>query len=631
MNCEHIEERLSAYLDNMLIPEERREIAIHLQGCSRCMMSLAELRQNDILLAQLPRMSPSPMLRERLFSLPEMRELTGTNQSHFSLADEWTRPLGPARVDKRDSHPYLVSLPGGRNAQSQHKEIPPTPPTTRLRPSSTHLSPQKRKPFVPLQMAVAALLLVVLGSAALFVLAKRHQAPGNVVNGAITPPAAGPGAGPLAAGTRFVFLRDGALWSTLVGGNKQKPERLTPTNVTVATNWTVSPALPGHTAGDMLAYIDLQSAAVHTIRSDGQQDTTIQQPLLKAGTVPATIWETTTGETMLSSMVWSKDGSLLAFVGDPAGTGTTNLYLYGTETGKVQAALPGLKGSVAHPVWSADSKRLALTLAHDGIVSVLDYNVQSQGVLDLSNLAAAQGNSLNGILSLDWSPSASAPAVTWSLGTIGHVSSLWIHRVGTSGTIYPQQLLSGNYVQALYSQSGDNGAGSWLVVSTLSGLAGDLWRIDLAPGATLVQLSRGKQVSLVRWAPDGSAAFYMDQQSNGLGSGSIVNVSTGANQLLASNVAANPIPVWSANSSQLAYSTGTRINIVNAQNGSQVLQLPLQGTATSLSWSPGTAQQLVVSLLDSARGIYLVDTAHNTTLRLDQLGTNSTIQWSEIP
>lgn len=81
MNCEHVEERLSPYLDNMLAPDERREIAMHLQSCPHCMMSLAEFRQNDILLAQLPRVSPHPALRERLLSSPEMLELPETTHN----------------------------------------------------------------------------------------------------------------------------------------------------------------------------------------------------------------------------------------------------------------------------------------------------------------------------------------------------------------------------------------------------------------------------------------------------------------------------------------------------------------------------------------------------------------------
>lgn len=85
MICEQVEERLSAYLDNMLAPAERRDVTIHLQTCSLCLTSLAELYQNDLLLTLLPRVSPTPTLGERLFSLPELLELANTAPPILSL------------------------------------------------------------------------------------------------------------------------------------------------------------------------------------------------------------------------------------------------------------------------------------------------------------------------------------------------------------------------------------------------------------------------------------------------------------------------------------------------------------------------------------------------------------------
>src|SRR5207302_3687187 len=133
-----------------------------------------------------------------------------------------------------------------------------------------------------------------------------------------------PGTPPFPAGLRFVFLRDGALWSVLADGSGSqppRPERLTPSNVSVAPNWVVAPALPGRAAGDMLAYIDTNKGYIHIVRSDGLQDTTILQPLLKT----ASIQDTGTWATILSSLAWSTNGSMLAFVADPTGTGQTNL------------------------------------------------------------------------------------------------------------------------------------------------------------------------------------------------------------------------------------------------------------------------------------------------------------------
>ncbi len=188
MNCGQVEEQLSAYLDDMLAPQERREITFHVQTCSHCMMSLAELRQNDILVARLPRISPHPALAGRLFSCPEMLELTGTMHNHAPLFDEWTRPLAPRHQGRRENHPYLVALPGGRSSQIQNTMIPPTPPTIPLHPTQPDSPPRARKLFTPLHIAIAALLLLALSLALLFRLYAHHhrqraeQQPGQSVH-----------------------------------------------------------------------------------------------------------------------------------------------------------------------------------------------------------------------------------------------------------------------------------------------------------------------------------------------------------------------------------------------------------------------------------------------------------------
>lgn len=639
MNCELVEERLSAYLDNMLVPGERQEVTVHLQSCPRCMMLLAELRQNDILLAQLPRVSPHSSLRQRLFSSPELLELVGTtNRGPGSTAvDEWTRCLGTRQLGGREvnSHPHLVSLPGGRTALPRAGDVPATPPTVILHPSSSRARRRGRLLFSPLKLALTMIIVAALGTAGLFGLSlHRSMTASRAVSGVITPPAAGPMTGqgqPLAAGTRFVFLRDEALWSTLADGSDNQPERLTPTDVDVGADWVVSPRQTGHTAGDLLAYIDLNKATLHTIRSDGQLDERVAQTLLKAGVATASVWKTPVGQTILNSLAWSPDGSLLAFVAASTNDGQTSLYLYSPATSQTQRVPLSVKGSVSRPAWSPDSARLAFEVTHNGLVSILDYNVQDQGVLELTNLAASQGNNENNILSLGWSPSTSEPAVTWSLGVNGHVNSVWMHHVGEGGTPYPEMLAQGTYMQALYSPNGDNGIGSWLIVGFQKGQAGDIWRMDLTHSASMVPLSMNRQVSQACWSPDGSSVFYIDQPANGLGSGYIVNVATGKTVPVASAVAVSPLPVWSADGQQLAYSTGMHVGIMHIQKNSQVFQLHLEGEPIAFSWSPVSVHQLIVSLSDVSQGLYLVNTATNTLQRLDSLGTGSQIQWTEIP
>ncbi|HEY1349760.1 MAG TPA: zf-HC2 domain-containing protein [Ktedonobacteraceae bacterium] len=603
MNCEQVEEHLSAYLDNMLAPEEYRALTIHLQNCLRCMLSLTELRQNDLLLAHLPRFHPSAVLYERIFSAPEC---VGQIRA---LSEQGTR--------------------AGRQMLQVHTPLNLPDRLTCAPPA--HVSPSRPTPFIPLKWALAAALTIVLGAATFFGLNFTRPAR-TALPAAITPPAAGPDSRqtiPLAAGTRCVFLRDGTLWSVLIDGEAHQPERLTPADVTVAAGWQVNPRAHGHLAGDMLAYIDQQSARIHTIRSDGQLDTAVPQVLLK-GVGGATDWAGNTATAILNSLAWSTDGSTLAFVGNSTADGQTHLYLYSLATQTVQEVSSGLPGNAAHLAWSPDSTRLAFTLAYNGTMSVLDYNIQSREVLNLSNLAASRGDSARQILTLGWSLATSAPAVTWSLGSIGRISSLWIHRVGTTGSLYPQLLLGGTYLQALYSPGAGHGAGSWLVVTTIAGRAGDAWHIDLTPGAQALPVSQGKQISLTRWSPDGAGVFYLDGQNNGSGSGHLVDLTNGSDRLLSSNVAANPAPTWSEDGRQLAYSAGTIVTFVSITDGSQVARSQLPGRIINLAWSPLANHRLIVVLDSPDAGLYLVDGLHSAPVRLAQAAASG-IQWTEIP
>ena len=378
MNCERVEELLSAYLDNALAFEEWRAVSAHLQTCANCSVMLAEFRRNDTLIARLPRVGPDLALRNRIFSSPEYLELTGTFDISSEAHKDWTVPELPAHLTRRDTpgRPQLVAIPGGRS----------TAPTPSISPLPPHKS-RNSGTFRTLVVVLAATIILAISIGSFLGLnSLRHQAQ-VTNNGAIIPPTGPLQSGPLSAGVRFVFLRDGSLWSRVTNSSNHQADRLTPDNVTVAANWMVSPVQPGRSAGDMLAYIDLQRAFVHIIRSDGQQDTIIKQPLLSTNTQPASVWDTDTGATILNSLAWSKDGSMLAFVAAPHNTNQTRLYIYSTETGMIQMVpVPfSVKGSISHPVWSPDSIRVAFELANNGSVSILDYNTQNHGLLTITN------------------------------------------------------------------------------------------------------------------------------------------------------------------------------------------------------------------------------------------------------
>jgi WD40 repeat protein len=625
MNCEQVEELLSAYLDNALAPQERREVTAHLQICIKCSAMLAEFSRNDALLSHLPRMSPDPALRDRIFSSPEFLDLTGTFDSSGEAQKDWTIPRLPSKSSRRDTpgRPQLVAIPGGRSTS-------PTPSVQlATKPRQSGRQRQNSGRMRALLLTIAAILFLAIGIGSLLGLNSWLHQTQATSNGAIAPPTGLQQGGPLAAGMRFVFLRDGTLWSVLSDGSSKQADRLTPANVTVAANWVVSPAQAGRAAGDMLAYVDLHGAFVHIIRSDGQQDTIVKQPLLKTGIQPTSVWDTDTGATILNSLAWSQDGSMLAFVADPTGTGQTRLYIYSTETGTTQLVPLPSKGAVSRPTWSPDGIRLAFELTSNGSVSILDYNTQNHGLLTITNGLHSQAGDT--ILTLDWSPNLDAPAITWSVGVIGHVHSLWVRRVGVGEAIEPRQLLVGDFVQAIYSRNGHNGVGSWLVVTAVAGRAGDLWRIDVTPGSGFVPLTTGKQVSFAQWSTDGMHVDFLDALSSGVGTFHIVNVLTGIDSLVATSVVNDPAPAWSADGQELVYSTGTRIGVVSLQAGNRILFLKLKGVASTFAWSATSSHQLVVALRDMYQGIYLVDLQHNISMQVDKQGASGPIEWTEIP
>ena len=479
---------------------------------------------------------------------------------------------------------------------------------------------------------IAAALLLTLGISGLIGMNLFAHRPSPGANSGITPPLGGPPpVAPLSAGMHFVFLRDGILWSILADGSSKQPDRLTSMGVTVAGGWAVSAPLPGRSAGDIVAYIDLQKGIVHIIRSDGQQDTPVKQPLLKAGVQPMSVWDTSVGTTILSSLSWSSDGNTLAFVADPDGTGQTRLCLYSRETGKVDQVAVPMKGSVSRLVWSPDGIRLAFEVTSNGATAILDYNTQNHGVLTIASGIGTQATAGDSVLSLDWSPNINFPAITWSVGTIGHMHSLWLHRVGIDGTATAHQLLSGDFVQAIYSRAGHNGVGSWLVMAPFAGRPGDLWRVDVSTGTAPVQLTNNRQISFAAWSPDGAHIAYLDMLSAGVGILHIVNTTTAFDVRISDGVANDPAPAWSANGAQLAYSTGTRVGVVNLAAGNANRFLSIKGAASSLTWSVSDPHQLVIALDDGQQGIFLADTRSTSTTRVDTLGTSGPVLWTEIP
>jgi Tol biopolymer transport system component len=213
------------------------------------------------------------------------------------------------------------------------------------------------------------------------------------------------------------------------------------------------------------------------------------------------------------------------------------------------------------------------------------------------------------------------------------VRSIWVRHVGTDGSSVAQEIRVGDFAQALYSRSGHSGVGSWIIITSIAGRAGDIWRLDVTPGAAIVRLTSGRQVNFAQWSPDGTWIGYLDSLSEGTGTFHIVNASTAIDATIANGVAYTPAPAWSVDSQQVAFSTGTRVGVASVQSPTSPRYLSLKGTASALSWSgsPSSLNQLVVAMNDVQQGIYFVDTTHNSAFLADKLGADGPILWTVIP
>src|ERR1700730_9535586 len=216
MNCEHIKELLSTYLDDMLAPIERQNVLQHLSTCDECRAMLDDYRRFDALLAHLPRVSPDAALHDRIFSSPAYQKLIA--DAHLPAAPAPSRdevqtvPHPHLQAERHNHHqPHLMALPSDYASSDEW-------PTKGVPPRPAH----RRQNWVQRTMLImiAASLLLTVGVVSLigWNIWQRHPQTTSLP-GAITPPAGPQQNGPLPVGIRFTFLRDGTLWSAPSDGS----------------------------------------------------------------------------------------------------------------------------------------------------------------------------------------------------------------------------------------------------------------------------------------------------------------------------------------------------------------------------------------------------------------------------
>jgi len=68
MTCKDIEEKLTAYREGVLSPEERRIVESHLASCAKCSSALADLEKIVGLLKNLPEIEPPPWFTQKIMA-----------------------------------------------------------------------------------------------------------------------------------------------------------------------------------------------------------------------------------------------------------------------------------------------------------------------------------------------------------------------------------------------------------------------------------------------------------------------------------------------------------------------------------------------------------------------------------
>ena len=232
MKCEQVKGSLSAYLDSQLALEEREAIATHLQTCTEYSNVLVDYRYFDTLLSRLPHVAPDASLRQEIFSSAAYKVITGT----FNVAAPVNALTQPSRrVQPYDpTYPYLVALPGGQQSQRTSPAFPLRQPTHIGRYTFyCHINGLR-----VMYLLIVAILLLTIGMGG-FIAEYLWQKYGAVAHnpGGIIPPA-GLSQSLLTSGMRFVFLRDGALWSAPTDGSNGIA-RLTPEDI-IECSWPYS-------------------------------------------------------------------------------------------------------------------------------------------------------------------------------------------------------------------------------------------------------------------------------------------------------------------------------------------------------------------------------------------------------
>jgi len=74
MDCKHIEDLFSLYLEDELSREQRKSVDLHLDSCPECRELLALIKETNEALSVFPEIEVSAQLKSRLYEIPTQKK-----------------------------------------------------------------------------------------------------------------------------------------------------------------------------------------------------------------------------------------------------------------------------------------------------------------------------------------------------------------------------------------------------------------------------------------------------------------------------------------------------------------------------------------------------------------------------
>jgi TolB protein len=312
------------------------------------------------------------------------------------------------------------------------------------------------------------------------------------------------------------------------------------------------------------------------------------------------------------------DRGMIAYTSNRGGS--YDLWLYNPGNGQNLQLTNGLGESASIPFWSPDSSSIAFT-GRNGILYVVQ--VANGSIARIDQFAEAEGQYLS------WSADSQKLAYSKQNEIIMyHVFTHQFQRINQSGTTDVQWFPSG--AELLYQAP--DGAG-----------ISQLFRIQTdGTGKRQITQNTGGRLNDVRLSPNGAYVLYTSPGA----SISIIytlELSTGrVNEVKGGPLAKNYFPVWSPDSSSIAYSATafenvgyfSQIRLTGRGGENDRTRVISNCFATPITWSPDGRKLAYLSGCKNqgaANELWLIDVLHPVPIRLIEGVLIRSLQWSPGP